>query len=229
MKKNKISILTVCMFSTFFTYAQVTKCSIGIEAGPTLRNLRLNDVIDNYNKTTLGYSGAISFQYNFNEFIALHTAIGYEKKGTKTKASIVDFSGNVLEVDDATRNLKYITLPVMLRASFGKKIKFFINAGPYFSYLLEEKDKIKTSEGIWNLTYTKNDKRFDGGVSAGAGGMLPVGNRFSFSLEVRSNLGLSDVNKNKTTNYGAVKNNTTNFLVGFVYNFPAISSNNDED
>lgn len=131
-----------------------------------------------------------------------------------------DISGNPLGKITITinTNFDYLTLPILVRATFGKKVQFFLNAGPYFGYLIKQTFVSKgTNFPTTTSDNTSLDKRFDTGISTGLGISVPIKTKFAFSFEIRNNLGLFNVSAVPVANNGTIKTNSTNFLLGFTY------------
>ncbi|MDX2430330.1 MAG: outer membrane beta-barrel protein, partial [Bacteroides sp.] len=103
---------------------------------------------------------------------------------------------------------------------------YFINAGPYLGFLINANTQTKNIEGYPDTKndFTENYKRSDWGISAGLGIAIPIGSKLSLSLEVRNNLGLSQINTGDVWQGGYVKTNATNLLVGAAYHFPRSTS-----
>lgn len=215
------SLLAGLLFLTFWgtTCGQTNKFDIGVEGSPSLIFLRGNDIIDNLHKPTIGFSGGLFFQYNFKKVVSLRTNIAFERKGSVLTYEITTNSnGNSFEKVTTNTNFDYLILPILVRATFGKRVQFFVNAGPYFGYLIKQTFVTKGD----NIPTTTNDntslnKRFDTGISTGLGLSVPIKTKFLFSFEVRNNLGLYNVRAVSVVNNGTTKTNSTNFLLGFAY------------
>jgi len=200
------------------TYGQTNKFDIGVEGSPSLTFLRGNDFIDNNHKPTIGFYGGLFFQYNFKKVVSLRTNIAFERKGSILKSEATDINGNPLGEITTNTNFDYLTFPILARATFGKKVQYFINAGPYFGYLIKQ-TFVSKGDNIPTTTSdnTSLDKRFDTGISTGLGLSVPIKTNFAFSFEVRNNLGLYNVSAVPIVNNGTIKTNSTNFLLGFTY------------
>ena len=216
-----INIKSVFIALAFLTagtaYGQASSFEIGIEGGPSLISLRGNETINNHHKTTIGYSAGFSLQYNFKKIISLRTNIAYEKKGSIVRAERTDIYGNSLGEIDIHTNFDYLTLPVLVRVTFGENVQYFINAGPYFGHLIKQTFVSEDYNGQQTIDNTFNDKRFDVGISTGLGISIPIKTKFSASFEIRNNLGLYNVSEVPVLNNGRIKTNSTNFLFGFAY------------
>jgi hypothetical protein len=198
------------------TYGQTNKFDIGVEGSPSLIFLRGNDFIDNNHKPTIGFSGGLFFQFNFKKVVSLRTNIAFERKGSVLTSQTTDMYGNPLGEITTNTNFDYLTLPILVRATFGKKVQYFVNAGPYFGYLIKQ-TFVSKGDNIPTTTSdnTSLDKRFDTGISIGLGLSVPIKSKFAFSFELRNNLGLYNVSAVPVGNNGTVKTNSTNFLLGF--------------
>jgi len=221
MLKTTFRILTIFVVWTILTteicHGQVKKFDFGLEGGPSLKSLYGNSVLKKNHKWGIGFSGGLFFQLNFKRNISLRTNIVYERKGSIDPYQRTDSSGNPLGKLITNGNYDYLTLPILIRATFGHKVKYFVNAGPYFGYLIkagwEQKgDNFTTRKG--DLTaYTK---RFDSGISAGLGLTIPIKSRFYISFEIRNNLGLYNISP-AVYNDNCIKTNSTNLLFGLTY------------
>jgi hypothetical protein len=199
-------------------HGQTNTFDIGIEGSPSLIFLRGNPGTNNVQKPTIGFSSGIFAQFNFNRFLSLRTNIAYERKGTTYNFTIIDNNGEFFDKLTINSNFDYLTFPILLRGTFGKKVQFFVNAGPYFGRLMKQ-----TSEGKGDVvsfttrSYTSSYKRIDTGLSTGIGFSVPIKTKFAISFEVRNNLGLNNVSALPILNNGTIKTNSTNFLLGLTY------------
>ena len=210
-------ILIALLFATTASSYGQRSSEVGILGGPTLVFLRGNEVIEQYGKPVVSFSAGAFFQHHLSEKFSIRADFMFERKGMKSDAPFTNISGVPLQDPKGISRLDYITLPLLLRLSFGKKNGFFINAGPYFGYLLKHIDIIKTTDLKYKLNFTDWDHRFDCGFSAGLGFKIPIKNSWSLSFELRNNLGLYDVSKVSVVNNGTVKTNSLSLLVSFGY------------
>lgn len=106
-----------------------------------------------------------------------------------------------------TRKLTYVEVPLMAHVAFGKEngfMKFFIHAGPQFSYFISDSSSI---DGDWeNYRYHQEqheldvEHKLDYGIIAGAGFEFHTGIG-NFTAEGRYYLGLGDVFGNTKRDY----------------------------
>ncbi|MBN4065980.1 PorT family protein, partial [Candidatus Amoebophilus asiaticus] len=129
MTRQTIILLTTLTVWTA-TYGQTNKFDIGLEGGPSWTSLRGNDILEDFNDPTIGYSGGLTFQFNFPKLISLRTNIAYERKGVIAKTQAADINGNPIGEITTHSNFDYLTMPLLTRLTFGNKMTFFINVGP---------------------------------------------------------------------------------------------------
>ena len=200
------------------TYGQTTKYNIGIEGGPSLCFLRGNELIDGQQEYLMGFSGGLVFQYNLEKIISFRTNIAFERKSSVLKSELRDEVATLIREISTNTNFNYMTLPLLVRASFGGKTQFFVNAGPYFGYLIKQTSERKLGDISSRAEDTTTlYRRLDTGISTGLGISVPIKTKFLFSMELRNNLGLYNVSSVPVFNQGSVKTNSTSFLLGFSY------------
>ncbi len=218
LNKLKILIPAAILFCSTLLLGQTNKFDIGLEGGPGLTFIRGNELIDEYN-ATIGYSAGVAFQYNFPKMISIRTNLAFERKGSTRKFPAKDQDNNTIGKITFNTNFNYLTIPVLARITFGRKIKLFINIGPYFGYLIKQTEVMEAFNEFPETTTnnTENDKRFDVGITGGIGGGIAIHERILLTLEIRNNLGLYNISKIPVYNDGSVKTNSTNLLVGIVY------------
>lgn len=194
---------------------QQNKIDIGFEGGPGITFLRGNEILSTYNKLKIDFSCGIFFQYNFPKTFSIRTNITFERKGSSWSFSTTDLNGN-LTVIKGHSNLDYLTVPVLFRLTFGKKITYYFNAGIFMGYLISQK-YIYHNIGFLPSDHTSEYRSFDMGISGGIGFAIPVRNKFAISCELRNNLGLLNIAKGAVYNDGSIKTNSTNLLIGITY------------
>jgi hypothetical protein len=217
MKSINSFVLASFLITSSFSFAQDNKFDIGIEGGPSLISLRGNVAINNQT-TTAGFLGGVFCQYNFSKVFSLRTGLAYEQKGTSSPSFVNDNLGNVLGQVNVRSQFNYLTMPLLVRATFGQKIKYFVNAGPYYGYLINQ--KLETASTTFKRDFTDNTffyNRADFGISTGLGISIPIKSRFALSAEIRHNLGLANISKLPVIGAGTINTNATNVLFGVTY------------
>ncbi|HRG38542.1 MAG TPA: porin family protein [Bacteroidia bacterium] len=199
--------------------------NIGIEGGPSAIKFTGNEIAKEYQQFDVGYSAGLSFQYNFKHILALRSGVALERKGAAIRDVVfTDNNANKLYSADFHYHYDYMVVPVLLRASFGKKVNVFINAGPYVSYLLQARGTYKDpNEGKVKSDFTNQIKKLDWGASAGLGASIPIKEKLIASIEVRNNLGLYNISDLPVYNDGSIKTFSSNLLVGLAYKLGSTS------
>ena len=219
MNKLRNLILGVLVLSSSLIFGQTNQINVGFEGGPSLISLYGNDVVESYKDLSFGFSCGLTFQYNFSKLISLRTNILFERKGLSTKKQATDEYGNPFGELTFHSNFNYLTLPLLGKLTFGKKIKFYVNAGPYLGYLLKQKD---ITEAFNEYPKTESDntdnfERLDFGVTTGLGMNFSIHENLLLSVEIRNNLGLPNISSLPIVNDGRIKTNSTNLLIGIAY------------
>lgn len=214
--KRKI-ILIACLFIIMNGYSQRNKIDAGLEGGFNISSLR-RTYLGEYQKgysNLIAYSGGGFLQYNFPKIISVRTGAYYEKKGAtyKEDVTIIQTTGGVIEKTGVKENFEYLLVPVLIKATFGSKINYFVNAGPYVGFLLKQTKSIDSYDGkpAEEREFTDNYSRTEYGLSAGLGLGYNLNEKIGLSFEVRDNLG----NTNLISIFEeSLKTNTLNFLFG---------------
>jgi hypothetical protein len=211
--------LLTWIFATVLTVTaigQTNRFDIGIEAGPGVNFFWGNKPLETYGEPAVGFAAGLAFRYNFPKHFSIGTSLSFERKGNFMKYSITGFQG-VDQVKQMNR-YDYLTLPILARFTVGRRVRFFLNAGPYFGYLIKQSSKTRSSKnGTNNSDFTDSFKRIDIGITTGVGLGIPIKDIFVISLEARNNTGLYDIGNSPFPNGTTMKTNSTNFLVGLTY------------
>ena len=239
MKNFAVHTFFILALNTL-VFGQESKLLIGIEGGPNKSTLNFTNIQVDYAGNPMiqlnpisSYSVGYFFQYNFSKHLSLRTNVSFERKG-----SLRFFELNQKFGPTAFYKLDYLVVPLLFRATWGKKINFFVNAGPYLGLLLQEMTVTEeknngTPQERYDGTFFY--KSFDYGISAGLGLSFPIGKNFKISTEIRNNTGLSNIIYDETydlwyeswfpshlfwSSYEenhTIKTRSLSFLVGFAY------------
>lgn len=202
--KRYFLVLTI-VFITSLIYAQSNKLGIGFIGGGGISN------IDQIIESGVGYTGHIFGEYNVSEIFTTYVSLGFEQKNDEEFINVTE----TYQVE-IKRNYSTLIMPILLRAKFGSKVKFFVNVGPSFNYLLKYISNTNniTTNTQYDTDFTNNRKRFEIGISAGAGLLIPITDKLYLPFELRSNIGLNNLSK---IELATIKTNSTLLLVGLAY------------
>ncbi len=219
MKGKQLATHLVIAFLLFTTslFAKSGTVDLGLELGTGMTDLRGNSILDRINDPKIGFSAGLSLQFNLTKRAAIRTNFSLERKGTQGTTDVLDPTSGI-KIGERTfhTNFQYFTMPMMGRVTFGKRVNFFVNAGPYISYLIRQEtilDEFNIEPEVVQEE-TSNYRSFDAGLAAGLGMGLTIGQRLILSGEVRSNMGWVNASKLPVVGDGTVKTNSTMLLVG---------------
>lgn len=190
MKKLYLLLLTV--FSLAVANAQVR---FGVKAGANFSNFTGDDL--DGAKTKVGFhAGALVALPLFSDF-TLQPEVVYSGQGYKVSEN--QFSGKL--------NADYINVPILFK--YNNPTGFFAETGPQIGFLMSAKAKISGQDDV---DVKDESKSTDFSWAIGIGYLLKDVN---LGLDVRYNLGLSNLNKDSGD--GNSKNSV--FQVGLFYLF----------
>jgi len=209
------------MLITTSSYSQINKYDFGVEGGIGLAWLYGEDHFKDVYNARMGFSGGMFFQFNCKKLWSVRTGVFVDRKGSAFKILATDNVGNDIGEIDGKENFDYLSVPVLFRLSGGKKLKHFINAGPYIGFLLKQSlqyDKFLNYPKFVDDN-TDSYKKTEVGISFGGGIAYKCTQQFSITLEVRNNLGLTNTSKETIYNDATIKTEALNFLVGLNFHF----------
>ena len=196
------------------------KWEIGINGGVNITNVSglIPDSSHSGIESNIGRLYGATLVYHMNKFFAIKTDIDFENKGwTITNTEVVtDPLTGVSSKEDIIQNLNYFDIPAFLHIGFGNRLKFDLNFGPYFAFLIEDQASYENAAGEM-IPVTRDDlsgfSSTDFGITYGAGIDLALGKRFSFGFDLLYEQGL------KSIRAGGVKNTSLDFDFGINFLF----------
>lgn len=180
-------------------HAQVhfdSRVDIGVKGGVTLSEVMFKPSITQ--KFGLGYTAGMMFRYTEENHFGIIAEVNLVQRGWAEKFEELPY--------DYQRILNYIEIPVMSHIYFGKRGKFFFNAGPEVSFFVG--DKINSNFDYHNTSSLPsfNDKnrrsdqlamdvsqKIDFGIVAGLGGEFSINRRNALNIEARLYYGIGNV------------------------------------
>jgi hypothetical protein len=207
-------------------FAQKGSWGAGIEGGPGLSFIYGSQSIYDQSKFSLAGAAGIFSEYGFARNFSAKLALHYERISTRTN----NYSAMLPPGGMLQDNLDYLSLPLLVKWSFGGRIRFFVNAGPCLSLLLKESLWYLPENGskgkLAEETYAYNP--FNLAATAGCGMAIPVGKILLVTLEVRNNFGVVNIRSsvsgfehNSYFSGAEIKGftNSTLLLAGLTYRF----------
>jgi hypothetical protein len=186
-----LAIIFVCVPSNAQIGDLKNNLAIGFNGGINSNNVSISPRIKQ--STMIRYHGGFTIRYISEKYMALicgiQTEINYTERGWKEL--IEDDSG-----DTYSRYMSYIEIPILTHWAFGKDKNskvIFLNLGPQFAYLLNEKENMSESwhpdNRLIKDQYGKPANKFDYGITVGGGleiktkaGNLLIEGRYYYAL-----------------------------------------------
>lgn len=211
MKRYFLVLILLCLAS----FAQ-NKPVFGVNFGGTFANIRGN-VVANKNEYKPNFLVGGSIEIPVNGRFSFLGNINYERKTFGQTLEIIDFGtfdpvGNSTFVDYDIR-LEYLTFPVNVKYYIDTQRKFFVNGGPFMGILLTSSFKFDGRD----LNGGEVFRPLDFGLNLGFGTKIKVTDKHNMNLELRHNLGLSNISETKTINDKAVKTNSFNLIANWQF------------
>ncbi|WP_439152073.1 porin family protein [Winogradskyella sp.] len=223
MITKKLTLVIILISASLFSQEKI---SVGINSGLTYSNFRGNDFFDNYDygfDFLIGFS--VDYQIKSNLFIAAD--LNYDRKSTNyfyEDNTTVGPGGTIIvtpigenpaqkdELKFQTR-FEFITVPITLNYYIDNRHNFYINGGPYLSYLLNIKNIDDGEES--DLNFNDEFNKLDFGLVMGIGYNLDLDEINYLSFELRNNFGLRKLNKNSNTIFDSTKTISLNLIISW--------------
>ena len=248
----RMAVLGAIAVCPLLCFAQ-KNISLGVKGGIDIPNLTAggdagsNPVSKGWSSRLGPYFGVVGV-YNITHKFGIQVELNYSSQGGKKNGKqaipTADFTSNpppgtpdyIYANFNSQTKLNYIELPVMAKLNLplglGGKWHFFVQAGPYFGYLVAAKDVIKGTSNVYadeaetmpltpqpvtidETQDVKDDiKKFNVGIQGGAGVSVkaPLGR---ILLTVGGNYGFIPIQKDKANG----QNNTgaANITLGYLF------------
>lgn len=220
--KRHCFILILLLSITIVINAQ-SKNEYGYLSGVNFSSVQKNKA-NNFLKETLtnyaGFNIGAYFKYNFTKSFGLKLLAQFDENGYKlTNITLGDANGNIVQAS-ITINNRYINVPILAEFSQEKKVRYYINTGPFMGVLLRS-NIVKRTFAINNSEPTKHKEKSDSfkdfnvGISLGAGALVPIGKKIQFQLGIKENIGLYNTVKVIPTDDSPFNTKAFSILIGF--------------
>jgi len=147
-----------------------------------------------------GFNAGIGGEQYFSDSWGFKAKVLYDQKGwangyyaTNTTSITTDY------------HLDYLTVPLMADWHFGHTKNWYLNFGPYISFLLSA----KTAANNQDVKSYFNSA--DGGLDVGIGVKFPISEGVKLFLEINGQGGIANINKD---NSGSIKNSVSGLNIG---------------
>ncbi|CDN75839.1 PorT family protein [Elizabethkingia anophelis] len=195
-------------------FAQTTNnggIRFGIKGGGNLSRITEGNFSDTEHK--FGFNGGVFMNVPMSDKFNFQPEVIYNYMGSKSTGK----NDQNQDVKHET-NLGYISVPLMVQ--FNVTPKFYVEAGPEFSYLVNANSKLKN--GNQTITDNWNSKTLDDLKRFNAAGAIGLGYRITdnWGVNARYTTGFTKIGKNDTT-VGQLFNDSRNenIQLGLSYTF----------
>lgn len=182
----------VCNAQTHYS----SNVSVGLKGGVDLSRVSFTPSVKQ--GFLLGGNAGITFRYIEENHFGLIAEVNFEQRGWRENFEEYPY--------EYSRTLNYVQIPFLAHIYFGRRGKFFFNAGPEIGFMIGESTKanfdyknLSTVSGFptsLRTTYQYQlaaDNKVDYGISAGLGGEFSLNKRNSVYIEGRFYYGLGNV------------------------------------
>lgn len=226
---------------------------IGLNGGisiPSLKSSGDNEISKDYSSRLAGTFGIFG-DFGISRVFSLKAAIQYAGQGGKRNGMQPvtnippEFSqmlpaGAMLYADFNNESvLKYLEIPIMAKLTWGNKLKYYVNAGPYTGILIGANQKTDGSSQFYmdkgamhpvevqgqalppqsfkaDTKIKKDIHSVNLGLTGGVGLGYQMGNRSEISLDARAAYGLVAIQKDSDTN-GKSRTGGLFLTLGYAY------------
>lgn len=222
MKKKILAATLLAASLTTGSFAQThysSNVSLGVKGGVDFSQVFFNPSVRQ--KFNMGMTGGVTFRYIEENHFGLIAELNFVQRGWAE-----DFEGAPYNY---SRTLNYLELPVMAHIFFGRRGRFFFNAGPQIGLFLGESSKSNFNPAematLPDFPYVNRmneqmlidtSQKIDYGISAGLGAEFNITKKNSLSLEARFYYGLGNIFPSKRSDtYSASNQMTISATVGY--------------
>ncbi len=191
--------------------------AIGFNGGYQLNRIAFESSVpqDMLGGVNFGLTARYVCEKYFNTVCAVQVELNYAELGWKDRIESIDGLPCILQVGDHKgeaaayqRKITYFQIPLLAHLGWGREekgVKFFLNMGPQFGFMLSEKattnfeyeDALKTDPERVSQECAQDsmpvENKFDFGITAGLGMELSLKRAGHIALEARYYYGLGNI------------------------------------
>lgn len=183
--------------------------AVGAKGGVDVSRMFFNPTV--HQKIPIGATAGLTFRYIEENHFGIIAELNFVQRGWKEDFEEAPYNYR--------RTLNYLQVPVLAHIYFGRRGRFFFNAGPEVGILLGEKTDANFDPSLMaSLPDFPNTNRMnlqmnmpvqnkvDYGISAGLGAEFSVSDRHAVNLELRFYYGLGNIYHSQRTDPFAASN-----------------------
>jgi len=197
MKKIFVTLLIILGFYSFSHAQRRGDIQFGVTVGGNLSYIESDQYYDS--NVLGGFNAGLSADYYFSRTWSLKVEGRYDQKGY-ADGTLYDDQGNDI-ADNVNFRLNYVTVPVLASYHFGRQREWYIDFGPYVSFLTSAKE---TNDNV-NVKDSFNNT--DGGFDVAIGYKTAISPRAKFFIELGGEAGVANVFSGSYDNTQNLSNN----------------------
>ena len=201
MKKEFYIIFLIIVFSLSSGYAQIN-LKVGANIGGQVSSLRGIEY-DTDNKLDLVQTVGINLELGLNQSVSIVTSFNFER--WKKSIEINNYNGYYYFSQETKEGYDFFNVPLLVRYKFGGQKKYFFDTGGFMNYYNKGQPN-----GFTPLFIEFKDYNF--GLAFGAGTVFHLNESWDITIQIRDDIGLSNVNKYENQMSGNVKTNTIRLI-----------------
>lgn len=189
--------------------------SIGGKFGANLSSFYDKNVIYSY---IFGYNLGLTGSLKITNHFYLQPEVLYDQKGGSRNIKATSTWDQ-----EYIKKLNYLTFPILAKFTIGKNELFYLNTGPFVSYLLKATSKMivtnsNTGEVLSDkkTNSTSQHSKFDFGLGAGLGLSIDINKQILLIIETRYNLSFIPILQNEQS--PKLENQNFNLSCGLLFN-----------
>ena len=197
--------------------------AIGINGGYAFNQVSFSPHVTQgmHGGMTMGATVRYTCEKYFSMICAVQGEVNFVQLGWKEDITT--------STDTYKRDINYIQIPLLVNLGFGKErggIKGYLVAGPHLGFYLSDKEVKGGEWSEYNLSLRKKteqygkpiEKKFDYGITAGAGMDISTKSGHHFCVEGRYGLSLSNIfNSTKQDTFSRSANNVITVKVSYMF------------
>lgn len=224
-----------------------TDLAVGVNGGYMMNRISFQPEVPQSNMG--GMTGGLTIRYTcekyFSSICAITAEVNYGQMGWKE--NIFDIDNNpVYYADDPNnplfyeRRINYVQIPLLARLGWGRErrgVQAFIQLGPQIGFVLGESTNTNIQPGYGTVKPRSSvvvaqenmpvEKKFDYGITGGAGIEFSHPKIGHFLMEARYYFGLGNIYGNSKQDYFGKSNHGT-IIIKATYLFDIIKTKNDK-
>lgn len=208
--KKRINLLVLLTFLAYTNLIAQVDIKVGMNIGGQISSIRGLEFETDTNFELVPMIG-LNLELALSESISIITGINFER--WKKKREILSFDS--FGVSEAEFSFKegydFYNIPFLVRYKFGEKKGFFIDGGAFVNYF----NKGRPNRRFNSLFIQFEDYNF--GAVLGIGKVFNVTEKIEIALQLRDELGLTDVNKYEWNVNGDIMTNTIRLIATVSY------------